>query len=263
MNLDAGDLAEGDSDDGSDDDEEDDENEKMDVGMVQTERNPMPTGGSITDLRDKLHRRIADLRAGRRGRINDPPVDAGYGARAGVAPVPGDAPTEGDDSGGEGSVASSRDDLLDERRKKRGEMRDKRRRERKEIRRAPAVEAERKKEEAAKAKKNGKDGKGEAKPAKGNTKVSFHCLSHLMGLTDRCVLCSPPRCSSRTHLAPPSSPLPTLPLPHLTVDPSPSPQSPSLHSTPLLRLASPSLRCHRIPRLLCSFWKLGKRSARP
>ncbi|KDN40019.1 hypothetical protein K437DRAFT_295943 [Tilletiaria anomala UBC 951] len=109
------------------------------------------TSASITDLRVKLQKRIAELQSKRRQPRHGPNAEA-------LGPNDGG----GDDSGaeeGNDSTLSAKSDLLLERRRQRGEMRDRRRRERKEARRAE-------KEAGASAVK-GKDANGAAARAAG------------------------------------------------------------------------------------------------
>jgi hypothetical protein len=98
---------------------------------------PVQDGASsITELRAKLHARIGVLQAKRRAPgitgSNQTPLGARTGVVAGASSA---ALDDGEADDGE-SLAGSKDELLEERRRKRGEMRDRRRRERKEARRA-------------------------------------------------------------------------------------------------------------------------------
>ena len=99
---------------------------------------PMPASSGISDLREKLHARMAALRRGNRGG--------------------GDADDDGD------GEAGSRDELLEQRRKQRAEMRERRRKEtREKIRR----------EQESRGKKS-KDKEAErARHAGPSTKVRF------------------------------------------------------------------------------------------
>lgn len=118
----AGDDEEEDSpnEDGFADDDDDDDMNTMPLPLQQASTASQP---SIDDIRARLHAKIAEA-AGHRpqSRLN------------------GSSTANGDDEGNEdnsvaGSEATNRDALLEERRKKRGEMRDRRRNERKQQRR--------------------------------------------------------------------------------------------------------------------------------
>lgn len=109
----------------SDDDEDDEEAMDVDISLPvedcadekdqSVELVPLPSGGGIQALRDKLHARMASLRRGG-NRYN-----AGYGGEA-----------------------NSRDELLEERRRQRADMRERRRKETKEKVRREAEERGRK-----------------------------------------------------------------------------------------------------------------------
>lgn len=105
---------------GNDDDVEDDSTPS---GSTSTTFQPLPPTTSIASLHAKLQERIASLQ----GKRFDKPVDAGYPTRDAsggvvVAPEPG-----------------SKEELLAEQRKRRGELRDNRRNARKEERRQEAA----------------------------------------------------------------------------------------------------------------------------
>lgn len=98
---------------------------------------------NITALRQRLADKIADLQSHRGG---SGPSSANAIAPNGAA-GDGDEESKAEDDCStfsidpDGSVVSTRDELLEERRRKRGEMRDRRRRERKELRRQAATQA--------------------------------------------------------------------------------------------------------------------------
>lgn len=145
------DVGAGDTDSGIEDSDEEDDSHAAQVARAAARRqqlNGKPKGGqdpeeksaSITDLRIKLQKRIAELQAQRK----QPPSN---GTPGGVNDAAGDG--AGDisvETEGDTSTMSAKSDLLLERRRQRGEMRDRRRRDRKEARR-------REKEEAASAAK--------------------------------------------------------------------------------------------------------------
>lgn len=129
----------------SDDDETPGVNDVRSPSKNQVQTEP-ERQASIADLRARLHARITSMKRGRGG---------------------ASALANGDGQEGEGSVAGTKDELLEERRRKRGEMRDRRRRERKEARRAAANGGK-----EVKAKTEGQQGKGKGRGADtGTTKA--------------------------------------------------------------------------------------------
>lgn len=113
---------------------------------------PMQPSASISTLRQKLQDKIDSLRKGRKAPNDDQVL--GSPAQRDVSLNP-DATADGQTSLDDGSVSgddndtlASRDEMLEARRKRRGEVRDNRRRRRKEERRqgkAPAADASRSK----------------------------------------------------------------------------------------------------------------------
>ena len=149
----------GDTDSGIEDSDEEDDSHEAQIARAAARRQQLngkqkgdgesdKKGASITDLRIKLQKRIAELQAQRK----QPPVNGSAGG------VNGKGGANDDDEGeaGDTSNMSAKSDLLLERRRQRGEMRDRRRRDRKEARR-------REKDEAAQA------AKGKGKKAVGAT----------------------------------------------------------------------------------------------
>jgi hypothetical protein len=112
---------------------------------------PMQPSASISTLRQKLQDKIDSLRKGRKAQHDD---IAGSPAQGDMSPNP-DAVVDGQTSLDDGSVSgddndtlASRDEMLEARRKRRGEVRDNRRRRRKEERRqgkTPAADSSRSK----------------------------------------------------------------------------------------------------------------------
>ncbi|CAO1616828.1 unnamed protein product [Sympodiomycopsis kandeliae] len=93
---------------------------------------------SITTLRQRLQNKIASMQNRRR----IPDASSATGANMIDIDDSRDTSLDGEDSGdGDSSVASTRDELLEERRKRRGEVRDNRRRARKEMRRQALANA--------------------------------------------------------------------------------------------------------------------------
>lgn len=115
---------------------------------------PLPPTTSIASLHAKLQERIASLQ----GKRFDKPVDAGYPNRAPAAPEPG-----------------SKEELLAEARKRRGELRDNRRNARKEERRKEAAS---KAKPSATADKKKKPTEGELSVRPGKVRAqSFECCA--------------------------------------------------------------------------------------
>lgn len=93
---------------------------------------------SITSLRERLQNKIANMQNRRR----IPDATSATGANMIDIDDSRDTSLDGEDSGdGDSSVASTRDELLEERRRRRGEIRDNRRRARKEMRRQAMANA--------------------------------------------------------------------------------------------------------------------------
>lgn len=112
-------------------------------GDVSASSNPQNTNDSILSLRQKLASKIASLQSRRSGPTGANSISLN-GHMGGLEGADDDADSSSlsmDTAGDGASIASTRDELLEERRRKRGEMRDKRRRERKELRRQAAAGA--------------------------------------------------------------------------------------------------------------------------
>jgi hypothetical protein len=103
-----------------------------------TRLTPMTPTASISTLRQKLQDKIDSLRKGRKGPLDEVdgrPDTRGMGGETDAQPDE-IASDDGSLSDGDNDTLASRDEMLEARRKKRGEVRDNRRRRRKEERRA-------------------------------------------------------------------------------------------------------------------------------
>ncbi|KAG7561938.1 hypothetical protein FFLO_02578 [Filobasidium floriforme] len=103
-----------------------------------TRLTPMTPTASISTLRQKLQDKIDSLRKGRKGPLDEVdgrPDTRGMGGETDAQPDEV-ASDDGSLSDGDNDTLASRDEMLEARRKKRGEVRDNRRRRRKEERRA-------------------------------------------------------------------------------------------------------------------------------
>lgn len=123
-------------------------------GSFAAQSEPKTHSDSISSLRERLANKIAALQS-RRGGLGASGANAiAIGSSGGDGPSRRGAGADDDSLADEedgdssmmsadadGSIASTRDELLEERRRKRGEMRDKRRRERKELRRQATAQA--------------------------------------------------------------------------------------------------------------------------
>jgi hypothetical protein len=112
---------------------------------------PMQPSASISTLRQKLQDKIDSLRRGRKAQnddLTDTPAQGDASLSLGVVADGHTSLDDGSVSGDDNDTLASRDEMLEARRKRRGEVRDNRRRRRKEERRqgkAPAADSARNK----------------------------------------------------------------------------------------------------------------------
>lgn len=155
----------GEEDDDDGDDNEDDEGDNTLPAVAAPTLPAQSQQDSILTLRERLRNKVESMRNRRRV----PDATSATGSNMIDIDDSRDTSLDGEDSGdGDSSVASTRDELLEERRKRRGEIRDNRRRARKEMRRQAMANANSSNAAAASKGKGPANGGGNNKTSRGS-----------------------------------------------------------------------------------------------